>query len=82
MLFQTYALGKYVLCSLIFIYAVPKGPANRTQGPKSSSWNSPRPFYYSARITEVFTLQRPAKKVWAELHINRDTTVTVYRSTI
>ena len=93
MLFQTFALGKYllsglgrlkirlhVLCSLIFIYAVRKRSANRAQGPKSSSWNNPRPFYYSARVREVFTFQRPAKKLWAELHVKRDT--TVYRSTV
>ena len=40
-----------------------KRSANRTQGPKSSIWNSPRPFYYRACIREVFTLQRPAKKL-------------------
>ena len=93
MLFQTYALWEYllsglcrpkirlhVMCSMIVIYAVRKRPANRTQRPKSSSWNSPRPFYYSACIREVFTLQRPAKKLWAELRVNQDTTVC--RSTI
>ena len=57
-----------------------KRSANHAQRPKSSSWNSPHPFYYSACIREVFTLQRPAKKLWAELRVNRDT--TVYRSTI
>ena len=68
MLFQRYALVKYllsglcrlkirlhVLCSMIFIYALRKRSANHTQGPKSSSWNSPRPFYYNACIREVFT---------------------------
>ena len=57
-----------------------KRSANHTQRPKSSNWNSPRPFYYSACISEVFTLQRPAKKLWAELGENHNT--TVYRSTI
>ena len=50
-----------------------KRSANRAKGPKSSSWNSPRPFYYSACIREVFTLQRQAIKLWAELRVNRDT---------
>ena len=54
--------------------------ANHAQRPKSSSWNSPCPFYYSACIREVFTLQTLAKKLWAELRVNRDT--TVHRSTI
>ena len=57
-----------------------KRSANCAQRQKSSSLNSPRPFYHSARIREVFTLQRPAKKLWAELRVNRNT--TVYRSTI
>ena len=69
-----------VLYSVIFIYAVQKRSVNCAQEPKSSSWNSPRPFYYSAPLREVFTLQRPAKKMWAENRVNQDT--TVYRSTI
>ena len=77
MLFQTYALKENIsledcvdlrpdclscaVGSLSTLSA--KRSANRTLGPKSSSWNSPHPFHYSARIKEVFTLQKPAKKI-------------------
>ena len=52
-----------------------KRSANPAQRPKSSSWNSSRPFYYSACIREVFNLQRQSKKLRAELRVNWDTTV-------